>query len=668
MTQQSNSLSLVNQVWTTPKSIEEYRRRTEYIVVWTQVGVVSFLIALYLIAPTPQDAMNPVLYMAILIGYFLWLVAMIIATHRGPLSNALLWASTIIDFTALFALVWAIHMHYGQPPGFYLKAPTNTYIFIFLVLRVIRFEPQYVIGAGAMAVLGKLVLASYVQFIEGDAAVTGSFIDYMTNNALLWGAEIDQMMAIVIVTAVLTFTADRARVMLLHQINIAADLDQKRKTLQDAALTDSFTGLPNRHAAPDCLALASDAYSRPVGVLVIRIGDLSRTLTIFGYKFAGDIVSTVKDQLVACSKDDEQLLRLDDDSFLLIVTARTSEQLLAHRATQIIESFSKPLEINSRRVPVRLRIGISLFSPGGDPDEVLRCARTAVYSVKRDQIPPIAFFDEQMTQDAKRFLTIEHAMRTSLEEGTGFEPHYQTIVDIASGEIVGFEALVRWTLPGGEHISPVEFIPVAEATGMIVPLGRGVFQHAADDLARFNATRGAENRLFMSINVSIRQLQDPKFIDRIGYILAKLDYPAELIKVELTESLSAQEGENFSSKVEALRELGLKVAIDDFGTGYSSLSYLHSLPFTSLKIDQSFIRGLTAGSDRTALVQSIVDIADTLCLESIAEGIEDEATHLMVKEMGVQLGQGYHFAKPCCFEDALALLNSEAESETRCAD
>jgi len=649
--------SIIDEIWTAPISIEVYRRRTEFIVVWTQVSVVAFLMTLYLISPTPQDAMNPILYMAILLTYFTWLVLLVVMTHLRKQSSLLLWMSIVADFTALFALIWAIHLHYGQPPGFYLKAPTGYYVFLFLALRVIRFEPQYVLGAGVMAILGWLVLAAYAYVLQGDLAVSGSFASYMTENKLLWGAEIDRIVVIAIVTIVLALTADRARVLLLRQIDIVADLEQKRQSLKKAALTDSFTGLPNRHAAPDVLSAVGKNASWPVGVMVIRIGDLGRTLTIFGSRFAEDIILTVRDKLISCTRPDDHLLRFDDDSFLFLVSGSTSTMNLSERATEIVDCFRAPMQIRDRRVPVRLRIGISVSIPGCHPDEALNCARTAAYNVTRDQVPPILFYDERMIHAAKQFIEIEHAMRHSLDNKCGFEPHYQPIVEIVSGKIVGFEALARWTLPSGETVCPAEFIPVAEATGMIVPLGRRIFQRASKALEGFNASRKPGDALFMSINVSIRQMQDPKFIGRIRDILAELNYPPELIKVELTESLSAQEGEDFSGKIQALRELGMKVAIDDFGTGYSSLSYLHSLPFTSLKIDQSFVRGLGVGNDRTALVKSIVDIAQAFNLESIAEGIEDEVSLRQLREMGVDLGQGYHFSRPLPYERAITLLD-----------
>lgn len=657
--------SIIDQIWTTPKSIEDYRRRSEFLVVWTQVSVVAFLIALYLIAPAPRDAMNPFLYMAILLTYFLWLLVLVVATHTGPLPRTLLWGSLVADFTALFALIWAIHMHYGQSPGFYLKAPTNDYIFIIIMLRVLRFEPRLIIGAGVIAIAGKLGLAVYVQATQGNAGVTTSYIDYMTNNSLLWGAEIDSMVVIAIVTLVLAFTADRARVMLRHQIDTSADLERKQQSLQKAALIDSFTGLPNRQAAPQILKDARSSKSQPIGVVVIRIGGLGRSLTIFGSRFAEEIVSAVKDGLLNCKDESEHLLRLDDDSFLLIVTHSADAPYLAGRAETIIRHFKEPLRISDRRVPVRLKIGISVSLPDSDPDEALKSARTAVYNVRHDQSPPVSFFDERMIQSTKRFVEIEIEMRHSLDAGLSFEPFYQPIVDVTTGAIVGFEALARWTLPNGENISPVEFIPVAEASGMIVPLGRRIFECAAKDLAAFNQDRADKPNLFMGINVSIRQLQDPKFIVRVKNILTKTNCPPELIKVEITESLSAQEGDDFCSKIHALRDLGMKVAIDDFGTGYSSLSYLHSLPFNSLKIDQSFIRGLEDGKDRTALVKSIVDIANAFELESIAEGIEDEATYQFVKNMGVNLGQGYYFSRPCSFQDSLGLLAAEAMPEKK---
>lgn len=662
MNSDNASASVIDGIWTTPKSIEDYRRKTEFVVVWTQVAVVSVLLALYILAPTPQDAMNPLLYGAILGGYSAWLVVLVIVTHIGPQPKFLIWGSIVVDFVALFALVWAIHLHYNQPPAFYLKAPTNYYVFIFIALRVIRFEPQYVLGSGIIAAAGWAVLAVFVQSSQGEDVVTGNYTTYMMENRLLWGAEIDKCIVVLIVTVLLAITADRARVLLMHQISIAADLEQKSDSLEKASLIDTFTGLPNRHAAPDILGDVCSRTTGPVGVLIIRIGDLGRTLTVFGPKFAEDLITSVRDGLVEFRLADDQLLRLDDDSFLLLTASSVNSDALSSRAQMLLQSFKEPLEIGDRRVPVHLRIGICTADESEDPNDVLRRTRAAVYSIKREQSPPIAFFNDAMVSANERFAEIEHEMRMALDDQTGFEPHYQAIVKIETGEITGFEALARWRLPNGEMISPGEFVPVAEATGMIVPLGRLIFQRAVEDLVRFNSGRPEHEQLFMGINVSIRQLQDPKFVKRVEAILEGIDSPPELIKVEVTESLEADSGDDCRNKLQALRDKGLKIAVDDFGTGYSSLSYLQSMPFTSLKIDQSFIRGMEEGKNRTALVKSIVDIAKAFRMESIAEGIEDDDALAFVKKMGVDLGQGYLFARPCPFDEAYALVSKPEET------
>jgi EAL domain-containing protein (putative c-di-GMP-specific phosphodiesterase class I) len=235
------------------------------------------------------------------------------------------------------------------------------------------------------------------------------------------------------------------------------------------------------------------------------------------------------------------------------------------------------------------------------------------------------------------------------------ELHYQPIVEVSSQQIVGFEALLRWRHPERGVISPLEFIPLAEETGLIVPIGRWVLQEATRQAAEWQ-NRSPLGRLRMSVNVSVRQFQHPDLVGDVADALQRSGLNPSLLTLEITESLFAQDIEETTRKIELLKSMGARLALDDFGTGYSSLSYLRRFPIDTLKIDKSFIDGVTTSPEGRAVVAAITQLGETLHLEVVAEGLESVDQVQALRELGCPLGQGYHFAKPLAAGDAVKLL------------
>jgi EAL domain-containing protein (putative c-di-GMP-specific phosphodiesterase class I) len=243
------------------------------------------------------------------------------------------------------------------------------------------------------------------------------------------------------------------------------------------------------------------------------------------------------------------------------------------------------------------------------------------------------------------------------------ELHYQPIVDLSTSQIVGFESLIRWRHPVRGLVSPLDFIPLAEETGMIVPIGRWVIQEATRQAAEWQ-NRSPLGRLRMSVNVSVRQFQHPDLVGDVADALYKSGLNPQLLTLEITESLFAQDTEETLRKIQMLKELGVRLALDDFGTGYSSLSYLRRFPIDTLKIDKSFIDGVTTSSEGHAVVAAITQLGQTLHLEVVAEGLETGEQVAALRSLDCPLGQGYHYSRPLVAGDAVKLMLTGGRSTT----
>jgi EAL domain-containing protein (putative c-di-GMP-specific phosphodiesterase class I) len=285
---------------------------------------------------------------------------------------------------------------------------------------------------------------------------------------------------------------------------------------------------------------------------------------------------------------------------------------------------------------------------------MLRAADMAMYAAKSGGKGRLEVF-----QPSHHTAHVERdAVRAELSgalDAEQLELHYQPIVDICSQQIVGFEALLRWRHPERGLISPLDFIPLAEETGLIVPIGRWVLQEATRQAAEWQ-NRSPLGRLRMSVNVSVRQFQHPDLVGDVADALQRSGLNPSLLTLEITESLFAQDIEETTRKIELLKSMGARLALDDFGTGYSSLSYLRRFPIDTLKIDKSFIDGVTTSPEGRAVVAAITQLGETLHLEVVAEGLESVDQVQALRELGCPLGQGYHFAKPLAAGDAVKLL------------
>ena len=335
---------------------------------------------------------------------------------------------------------------------------------------------------------------------------------------------------------------------------------------------------------------------------------------------------------------------------------------LQRQATLLVSVFDAPFRTEHRSVIQTVRAGVSIWTEGEPVMDAIQNAQVAALRADPKAGRPVAVFDDGMRSAEIAFGELELELRAALEQDDEIQLHYQPIFDIVSGRLVGFEALVRWIHSERGMVSPGQFIPVAEATGLIVPLGYKILSIACQDLIRFDGSARLGgvavpgDGLFMSVNLSVRQLSDQKFVTRVGKAFEKSGIDPRRIKLELTESEATGAFDHIDATLNSLKEFGVSLSIDDFGTGYSSLSQLHSLPFDVLKIDRSFVKDIADSEQSRAVVKTVVDLAKSFELATVAEGIENEQTLRWLDDLGVEMAQGFHTGRPQPFADAVACV------------
>ncbi|MGH9133609.1 MAG: putative bifunctional diguanylate cyclase/phosphodiesterase, partial [Ilumatobacteraceae bacterium] len=361
-----------------------------------------------------------------------------------------------------------------------------------------------------------------------------------------------------------------------------------------------------------------------------------------GHQAGDEVLVEVARRLRATDRPTDLVARLGGDEFAILLADARGRADVDSVVGRVAAAISDPIMVAGRAIVLDCSAGAQLVSDGSSPLDLLRHADIALYAAKRDGRGRLLQFEPEMEEVVRRRLELEAELRVALSSGQ-IEVVYQPIMDLVDPHVAGFEALARWNHPERGVVGPDEFIPIAEATGLIVPLGRMVMNAACDRIAEWRRLVGHE-RLLLGVNVSPSQLQDSGFIDDVRTALAASGIPPSALVLEITETVMADP--RAVACIHELKHLGLAVALDDFGTGYSSLSYLQQLPIDILKIDKTFIDRIDTNPDRAVLVNSVLRMGRALGLRTVAEGIEDAAQLELLQQLGCQRGQGFYVSAP----------------------
>lgn len=428
----------------------------------------------------------------------------------------------------------------------------------------------------------------------------------------------------------------------------------ERKALEDElrhqAFHDALTGLANRALFNDRLehALArQDRTGDSLGVLLIDLDDFKAVNDSLGHGVGDRLLSEVATRLRAAVRSSDTVARLGGDEFALLLEDPTDSRAPQQAAERVLEAFAAPIQLDGRSLLISASVGAAVSSAGiVSADELVRNADVAMYVAKARGKSRWTLFEPTMHLAVQERLQLRTDLLAALAAGNQMQLHYQPVINLETQDAIGVEALLRWQHPERGLIPPLEFLPLAEDSGLIVPLGRWVLRAACAQMRDWQQRHPELTALTVSVNVSGRQLEDPRLIDDVRLALQdfRLD-PAALI-LEITETVLMRETSSIVTTLHKLKELGVRLAIDDFGTGYSSLGYLHHFPIDILKIDRAFTAGLGGEGRQAALAEAVVKIGTTLDLQTVAEGIEATSQVSWLRALDCTYGQGYLFAKP----------------------
>lgn len=431
---------------------------------------------------------------------------------------------------------------------------------------------------------------------------------------------------------------------------IGRDVTERRRAearLVQLARFDTVTGLPNRAFFEERLArqiVLARRHDRGTGVLFVDIDHFRLVNDSYGHQAGDELLARIGERLATCVRDEDTVARLSGDQFAIIIADLDRADDTAIVAQKIIDGFEAPFELDGRAAFISPSIGVATFPNDSDSaGTLLTCAETAMRRVKTSVRNAFCFFSPDMNARAVAKLHLHTDLHHALDRGE-FRLHYQPKIDLASGATIGAEALLRWQHPARGMISPAEFIPALEDTGLIVPVGDWVIRQACSQLRAF-IDQGLVP-VPIAINLSAKQFRRRNLDQVIRELLESRGIAAGLLELEITESSLMDDPGDAIRQLQALRAAGFTISVDDFGTGYSSLAYLTRLPISTLKIDQTFVCAAPSEPASAAIVKMVIDMARTLGLNVVAEGIETDAHVAFLRAHGCEQGQGYHFGKP----------------------
>jgi len=449
-------------------------------------------------------------------------------------------------------------------------------------------------------------------------------------------------------------TADLENKIEQRTVEVTSKNEQLKRVvrkMRHIAYHDALTKLPNRRLflknLRDSISIAKQK-SQKLAVVFIDLDRFKNVNDTFGHEF-GDLLLQKFTQKISSNVDsNDAISRQGGDEFTLILNSIDDVSDITQKIHRLQSAFEKPLIINEHELYISMSIGIAVFPENGKTsNDLLKHADNAMYTAKAKGKNNFQFFSSDMALTVSRKIALENQLRGAIDNDE-FILHYQPQVRIATGEIIGMEALVRWQTPDGKIVSPAEFIPLAEETRLILLIGKWVLYTACEQAKKWHDM--GHSQLKLAVNLSPLQFLDDNLIELVKQVLDTTGFPASSLELEITESVAVDDAELAIIRMNALRKLGIHLAIDDFGTGYSSLHHLKKFPLNNLKIAQPFVQDMTNSSQDMALVDAIVSIGHSLNMSVIAEGVETEAQLLVLNELGCNEIQGYLFGRPLIAE------------------
>jgi diguanylate cyclase (GGDEF)-like protein len=433
---------------------------------------------------------------------------------------------------------------------------------------------------------------------------------------------------------------------------------------EEQALHDALTRLANRRLFNDRVGHALARTGRRttrLAVLFIDLDDFKNINDTLGHSAGDQLLTTVAERVRACIRPADTAARLGGDEFALLLEDLPSDDGARRVAQRVLEALAVPFSLKHKEVTLTASVGIALNEHGDTVEDLLRKADMAMYTAKRERKGSFQVFETSMHTQVISRLALEADLQQALNNRE-LLVHYQPLVNLETGRLAGMEALVRWQHPERGLLHPGDFIEAAEESGLIVPLGAWVLREACRQ-GREWQNRYPGRDFTMSVNLSPRQFQHSEVVEEVRSALEDSAFPPSSLVIELTEGVMMFDSEDTARQLDALKALGVQLAIDDFGTGYSSLSYLRRLPFDILKIDKLFVDGIAGDATESAFAKAIMKLAQTLRLETVAEGVEAGDQVAELKGLRCDLGQGYYFAKPLPADGIDALLRVAPSDE-----
>jgi diguanylate cyclase (GGDEF)-like protein len=426
-------------------------------------------------------------------------------------------------------------------------------------------------------------------------------------------------------------------------------LRKSENDLQYAAHFDMLTGLANRKQLADALIKLIDGYkqdsTQTFHVLFLDLRKFKHINDSLGHSFGDKVLETVAQRILRMVNSTDVVARIGGDEFAIVLTNLANVGKAQKVARRIYESLSQPFSLSGNRVTLDLNIGVAPCDVEYEtPQEVLRDADIAMHAAKEKK-SGVAVFSKEMRVRFLNRIRLENDLREAIDAGE-ISMSYQPIIDLSDGSLFGMEALLRWNHTELGQIPPVKFIPIAEESGLIIPMTNWILEETCKQIAKWQKLGPQYESLIVSVNISGKHLSNNDLIEDVENALIESKIDPHTLKLEITESAAMENAEHSIRVLNQLKEIGVQLSIDDFGTGYSSLSYLHRLPFDTLKVDRSFVSAVGEKGENSEILRTIVSLAMSLKKKVIAEGIETEAQLALLEELGCHYGQGYLMAKP----------------------